>query len=448
MAARLEAAVAALRERPVSACDKGFGCLAPVSAADLAARRPPLLGGAFTMPVLVLHETALRQNVEAMAAYCAAAGVSLAPHGKTPMAPQLMARQLAAGAWGITAATIGQVRTYRSFGVPRILLANELTDRAGIAWLAGELAADPGFDCYVYADSLDGVRLLDSAFEAARPGGPGRRLPVLVELGFPGGRTGCRTVRQAVAVAEAVAAAGSLELAGAAGYEGGLGHDCEPASLAAVAGFCRELLGLGELIAARADGARAGGAGSPGGAGELILSAGGSAYFDVVTAELTAGGPSSGRRVVLRSGAYVAHDHGHYANLAPGGTGRAGPALVPALELWAQVLSRSEPGLALLCAGRRDVSFDQGLPVPLQIRRQDGEQVGHRAEAAGTVAGMRITRLDDQHAYLSVPPDAALAPGDLVALGISHPCTTFDKWRVIPVVDDEYRVVDAVHTFF
>jgi D-serine deaminase-like pyridoxal phosphate-dependent protein len=154
---------------------------------------------------------------------------------------------------------------------------------------------------------------------------------------------------------------------------------------------------------------------------------------------------------VLRSGAYVAHDHGLYASVAPGGTGRPGPALAPALELWAQVLSRPEPGLALLCAGRRDVSFDQGLPVPLQIRRQDGEQAGDRAGAAGgagTVAGMRVTRLDDQHAYLSVPPDAALAPGDLVALGISHPCTTFDKWRVIPVVDDEYRVVDAVHTFF
>ena len=61
---------------------------------------------------------------------------------------------------------------------------------------------------------------------------------------------------------------------------------------------------------------------------------------------------------------------------------------------------------------------------------------------------MRVQGLDDQHAYLSVPPDCGLAPGDLVCLGISHPCTAFDKWRVIPVIDDEYRVVDAVHTFF
>ena len=38
--------------------------------------------------------------------------------------------------------------------------------------------------------------------------------------------------------------------------------------------------------------------------------------------------------------------------------------------------------------------------------------------------------------------------GDLVGLGISHPCTTFDKWQVVYVVDDDYAIVDAVKTFF
>jgi len=261
-----------------------------------------------------------------------------------------------------------------------------------------------------------------------------------VELGFPGGRTGCRTLRQAVAVAEAVAAAGSLRLAGASGYEGGLGEDRDPATLNAVAGFCRDLRRLGDLLRGTADGQRGGHSGGPRG---LILSAGGSAYFDVVVSELTAAG--AGHRVVLRSGAYVAHDHGMYAALAPHGPDASRqapppPALRPALELWAQVLSRPEPDLALLCAGRRDVSFDHGLPVPLRIRRAGGTPAEPR--------GMQVTRLDDQHAYLSLPANAGLAPGDLVCLGISHPCTTFDKWRVIPVADDEDRVVDVVHTFF
>jgi D-serine dehydratase len=429
---RFAAAVTALRYRQIDACHKGFGLPGPVTAAGLARERPALFGGGFIMPLLVLRETALRHNIEAMAAYCAAAGVDLAPHGKTTMAPQIFARQLAAGAWAVTAATAGHVRAYRAFGVPRILLANELVDPAGAAWLAAELAADPGFDCYVYADSLAGVRLLESAAQGA---GLRRPLPVLVELGQPGGRTGCRAVAEAVTVARSVAASGSLRLAGAAGYEGSVGHDATPGTLAAVAGFCRDLRRLGARLDGLADGPE-----------PLVLTAGGSSFFDIVVAELTApadGAPARRPRVVLRSGAYVTHDHGLYAGLTPGGpgqAGRTGPALVPAFELWAHVLSRPEPGLAVLGAGRRDVAFDAGFPVPLRVRSQGG-----RLTAAG---GMSVTRLDDQHAYLNVPGGAGPAPGDLVCLGISHPCTTFDKWRVIPVADDGDRVVDAIHTFF
>jgi D-serine deaminase-like pyridoxal phosphate-dependent protein len=359
-----------------------------------------------------------------MARWCARAGVLLAPHGKTTMAPQLFGRQLAAGAWGITAATISQVQVYRSFGVDRILIANELTDRAGIAWLAAELTADPGWECFAYADSLAGVRLLDDALTAY---GANRPLHVLVELGFPGGRTGCRSVADALDVAAAVSEADALTLAGASGYEGGIGHDGEPPTLTAVAGYCRRLRALGESLA--------------GSLTAPIVSAGGSSYFDVVARELTAGRSPDDDvpLVVVRSGCYLTHDHGEYAAIGPDSR-HLGPDLRPAIELWAPVLSCPEPGLALACAGRRDVSFDMGMPVPLRLRRLDG--------TIEPASGLTATRLDDQHAYISVPPSAGLTPGDLICFGISHPCTTFDKWRVIPVVDDEYRVVDAVHTFF
>ena len=98
------------------------------------------------------------------------------------MSPELAARQLASGAWGITVATIGQLRAYRAFGFPRLLMANELVDEAGIAWLAGELAADPGFSAYCYVDSADGVAILDRILtehpagpQAPGPGGDRRR---------------------------------------------------------------------------------------------------------------------------------------------------------------------------------------------------------------------------------------------------------------------------------
>ncbi|HYB18543.1 MAG TPA: alanine racemase [Streptosporangiaceae bacterium] len=441
----LEERLRALRERPIEPVEKGFGSLAAggtLSAAALAAARPPLHAAGFTYPLLTLRETALRHNIAAMAGYCARAGVALAPHGKTAMSPELAARQLRHGAWGITVATIGQMQTYRAFGFPRLLLANELVDRAGIAWLAAELAADPGFEAYCYVDSLDGVQILDRALERHRFKGPGRPLPVLVELGHDGGRTGCRTDEQALAVAKAANAAGTLTVAGVAGFEGTIGGDTQAQTIGRVASFCRRLRGMAAALA-EAGPAQAGPAGP-------IVTAGGSAYFDVVTRELAGGhaghldhvGGTAAWQVVLRSGAYLTYDHGFYGTVSPGGRGAPGaPALRPALELWAQVLSRPEPGLALLGAGRRDAGFDKGLPVPVRVLRSDGGR-------ETSVAGWRITELNDQHAYLRVDPGAALAPGDLVALGISHPCTTLDKWRVLVVVSDQEEVTDAVHAFF
>jgi D-serine deaminase-like pyridoxal phosphate-dependent protein len=143
----------------------------------------------------------LRNNLEAMAAWSARAGVALAPHGKTAMSPELAARQLAHGAWGITVASIGQLATYRAFGFGRLLLANELTDRAGIAWLA----ADPGFEAYCYVDSLDGVAILASALRQHPAGRPPR---VLVEIGHAGGRTG----EQALAGAARAAGTGAVQV--------------------------------------------------------------------------------------------------------------------------------------------------------------------------------------------------------------------------------------------
>jgi D-serine deaminase-like pyridoxal phosphate-dependent protein len=241
-----------------------------------------------------------------------------------------------------------------------------------------------------------------------------------------------------------------------AGYEGGIHRDDPEATLAAVAAFCADLRTLGGLLPGPPAGAAFG----------HILSAGGSSFFDVVWRELSGSGSGSGPgsasgsgpgqaapRVVLRSGAYVTHDHGHYAATGPGSRPEAAspgsapsPVFAPALELWAAVLSVPEPGLAIANAGRRDVSNDQGMPVPLRVRPS-----GPREPGAGEyrdAAGMRVVRLDDQHAYIRIPEPDDLAPGDLVGLGITHPCTTFDKWRVIPVVDDDDRVIDAVHTFF
>ncbi|AUY48607.1 amino acid deaminase [Streptomyces sp. CB01881] len=393
-----------------------------LSARDYLATGPTLAG--LGTPLLTLDAAALGHNVRTMADWCAKAGVALAPHGKTTMAPALWQAQLDAGSHGITLANLPQVRVARAFGVQRILLANTLLDPAGLGWLAAELTADPAFAFVSWVDSAESVRLMD---EALRVAGAERPVEVLVELGGPGGRTGARGVDAAVEVAAAVLRAPTLRLAGIGGYEGALAHDAGADGLATVRGYLRDLAELHRRLAtAYSD------------AAPPLVTAGGSAYFDLVTEELNA---LPDAFVVLRSGAYIAHDDGFYRRISPLVRGAGDAPFRGALHGWAQVVSRPEPQLALLDAGKRDLPFDEGMPEPQLIRGG--------ADLTGTAA--RITALNDQHAFLRDAGD--LAPvGAVLRLGISHPCTAFDKWMLIPVLDDasaaEPKVTGLVRTFF
>jgi D-serine deaminase-like pyridoxal phosphate-dependent protein len=389
-----------------------------------------LTAGDTGTPVAVLREDALRHNAAALQAFCGRNGVELAPHAKTTMSPELIALQLAAGAWGLTVAVPHQASVLLALGVPRILVANEIADPVAIGELVRQAAA-VGTELLCYVDSPAGVRLAQAGVGAG--GGSGGRLSVLVEVGHSGGRTGVRTVPQALQVAADVAASPGLRLAGVAGYEGTVGTDRDDVTLAAVDAFLdlvarvyRELDDAGLL--------------QP---GERVVTAGGSVFFDRVAARL---GPlrERGATVVLRSGCYLSHDDGFYSRVTPGTAQLWGEAaLQPALEVWARVVSRPEPGLALLDAGRRDLSHDLGLPV-VRWRVRDGVRV-----AAG---GLEVTGLADQHTFVRVdpqhPPAADLAVGELVGLGVSHPCTTFDKWRMLFLVDRHDRVTGAARTLF
>src|SRR4029453_11423220 len=165
-------------------------------------------------PVLVLHEKQLRHNIATMAEYCRHHRVELAPHAKTSLSPQLIRRQLDAGAGGATAATAAQVRGLLAIGVPRILLANLLVDPVAIRWIASHVLGEgnTGFSCYV--DSLASVELLER--ECGQAGLTGQ-LDVLVEVGYVGGRTGVRILEECLAVARAVNQSEHLRLIGVAG---------------------------------------------------------------------------------------------------------------------------------------------------------------------------------------------------------------------------------------
>lgn len=410
---------------------KSFPAGPPTPIRAVRARGWNVLGGEFMLPVMVLKDSALRHNGKLMASYCRRHDILLAPHGKTSMAPQLLKMQLDNGAWAVSAATMSQVRVWRAFGVDRVILANELVEPASVRWVAGEIVADPGFEFYCLVDSVAGVRLLESALSDT---GLDRRLQVLLEVGPAGGRTGCRTHEQALEVARTVAGSPRLALAGVEAFEGVIDAESLAGTLEAVDRFLHDM----RALVIELDGA-----GLFGDVPGVIVTAGGSAFPDRVAADL--GGPWQLRmpvRLVLRSGCYLTHDAVHYSHLSPFG-GRipeTGP-LEEALEVWGAVLSLPEPGLAMIGFGKRDVSHDLELPVPRFVKTGAQAPRPLRAEAS-------IFALNDQHAYMKLDMAEDLRVGDLVGCGISHPCTAFDKWRLIPVVDDGYRVLDAVLTYF
>lgn len=392
---------------------------------ELAAQRRNLFTGGFTTPVLALSAERLTHNLELMETYAARHGLSFAPHGKTSMAPQLFHRQLDHGAWGITLAVPHQVRVARTFGIQRVFLANELVDPAALRWIAAELAADPDFRFVCYVDSVRGVELMD----AALTGAGARPLDVVVELGAgEGARTGARTEAECAAVADAVAAAGTLRLVGVAGYEGEV-PQADPERVRAW---------LRRLVALAADFDKAGRFSS---AEEVIVSAGGSAWFDAV-ADVFAEIPelSLPVRKLLRSGAYVSHDDGHYREITPFNRVTEEGALEPAFRLWTQVVSRPSPEEAFVNAGKRDAAYDLGLPFAQVVR---GEGAPERP-----ATGISVTGLSDQHAWLRTAPEADLEVGDWLGLGLSHPCTSFDKWQLIPLAEADGTVVDYIRTFF
>ncbi len=418
---------------------KGLALTQPLQQQDIAQQHWNVLNADTSFPVAVLKQSALQHNLQWMKKFCDTMHVVLAPHGKTTMSPQLFDLQLENGAWGITLATVNQTLIAHRFGVQRVLLANQLISRSDTQAVLALMKADSQFEFFALTDSLEGVQRMAQQVQAS---GLNRPLPLLVELGFAGGRTGCRCQADALAVARAIHQSPYLQLAGIEGYEGLIVGKQRDQDLVAVKAFINDLITLTQQ--ADVEGLFGG--------ENILLSAGGSAYFDLVgrgfeqTLQL-----SRPVTAILRSGCYVTHDHGFYHHLLNEMQTRERVVdvdnLRPALEVWSMVQSRPEPDLAILTMGKRDASYDIDLPFPVRSHRP-----GSTSAPVNLPADCKIEKMNDQHAYLRLPKESAICDtlqvGDLIACGISHPCTTFDKWPLILVVDDQYQVQSAINTFF
>ncbi|WCM48551.1 amino acid deaminase [Pseudomonas sp. WJP1] len=430
-------ALQAIDEQTVDGTTKGLPpALSPMAFGDIGKQGWNVLQEDTAFPVAVLKKSALAGNREWMKAFLRTTGARIAPHVKTTMSPQLFRSQLEDGAWALTAATANQVAVLRAFGVPRILIANQLVGRQNIALIYDELERAQGAELIVIVDS---IATLDALIRGAEGRVPRRKLGVLLEVGAQGGRTGVRDMAVAAELAQRIASSPVVELRGLESYESVFPGLAEEEKLGRIEAMLESMLALAsDFLQA--------GFFAP---GEVVLSSGGSEYFDVVVQRLSQWRAPQGQVVVIRSGCYLAHDHLAYARAFDRLVARTptlatiAPALQGGLEVWGVVQSRPEPDTLIVTVGKRDISFDFEMPI---ARLHYTPALGAAPQPLG--ADYKVTRLNDQHAFVECHADSTVKVGDLIGFGISHPCTTFDKWQVILLVDDHYNVESAIRTFF
>lgn len=384
------------------------------------------------LPAVTIRKSALENNIQWMQAYAERCGISLAPHGKTTMTPAIFKLQIASGAWGIGVGTAYQAKVAIAAGVPNVIMANQLIGRANMA-LVSQLKQQSSASLFCCVDSKSNALQLSEFFSANN-----QTMNVLVELGLPGGRCGCRSADEAENLADYIATLPGLRLAGVEFYEGIIHSHDEQADLVIIHAFLNEVIELTHRLTKKGLFAHC---------NEVLLTGAGSVWYDIVCHQLIEANLPDNLRYVIRPGCYITHDKGVYEQSQNALTARDSLAcsldggLVSALELCAYVQSLPEKGLAIIGFGKRDAAFDAGLPQPTAHYRQ-GEKQPFINNAMVTVDIM------DQHAMVHYPESVQLQVGDIIVFSTSHPCLTFDKWKTLFLVDEEYTILEQMDTYF
>jgi D-serine deaminase-like pyridoxal phosphate-dependent protein len=326
-------------------------------------------------PALLVDLDALDANIAAMAARAASSGVALRPHVKAHKSSAVARRQVAAGAVGISCATLGEAEAMAAAGLPGLLITSPVTSKAMLARLGALLAG--GADVMLVADHPANVAALETV-----AAGAGRKLRLLVDLDVGQRRTGCTSVESAVSLAQAVAAAPHLGFAGIQAYYGHLQQ--VPALADRRAAVAEQAARIRALAAALAAAGLAPGIVSGGGTGTALLDLGERVFTE------------------LQPGSYLFLDS-CYGPLA---FDEAASPFRPSLFVAASIVSANRPGLAICNAGLKALATDSGRPVPV----------------AGAPAGATYRFMGDEHGAIEFAVDAADPPGlgDPIELLTSH----------------------------
>lgn len=335
-------------------------------------------------PALVVDLAKVRANIAEMRARMETVPAELRPHAKIHKSPELARMQLAAGAIGITTATVWEATAMLEAGIDDVLVANQVVGARKEAELARLSTLGR---VIVLVEDTGNAEALSAAAVAA-----GGVIGVLVEIDVGLHRAGARGVEAAAELAELVERLPGLALLGPFGYEGHCMLEPEREERVRKARAANEeLLALADELERR-------------GLATEIVAAGGLGTWDITGA--------NPRVTEIHAGSYVFSDAFH-ANLVPG--------FDPALTVRATIVSR-HGSMAVLDCGRKSIGIDRATPelvgVEGAVRFEHGEHFVHEEHTAVELA------------------DAGLGVGDTVALMPGYAPTTVNFYDCFFVAED------------
>jgi D-serine deaminase-like pyridoxal phosphate-dependent protein len=353
-------------------------------AAAIGQRREELI-----TPALVLDIDAAQRNIDHMASELKQLGAAtIRPHYKTHKSPDLARRQLAAGAAGLSMATVWEAAILAAAGMDDLFVVNTVAHPAKLRVLA-ELAIQ--HRVLVAVDEAENAAALSAAAVTA-----GSTLGIMVEVDTGMDRCGVDDAAACLTLARRVTDLPGLRFEGITGYEGHCSttpdHDLRLERQRTAMSFFTGVAGRLE-----ADGLPC-----------PIRSAGG-----IATWNWTAAYPGL---TEIQAGTYVVMDNFH---------GRMVPGFEHSLTIAATVISR-QSGKVIVDAGSKSVADPADVTM-----------AGH---------DYPVLRFDEEHGIFDAAGGSPLRVGDQVALVPGYSPSTvnaYDAYHVIQrdVVVDIWPII-------
>lgn len=304
-------------------------------------------------PALLVDLNAMESNLQKMARFFAGRSCKLRPHFKNHKSPELARRQVAAGAIGITCATLREAEILVQSGMSSVLIANEIVDECKLNRLA-ELAR--GASVVV---AVDNERVIDDMARIQR--NRKARFDVVVDVNIGLNRCGVPPGEAAVSLVRRAAGA-ELGVRGIMGYDGQ--HQATPPGPqrdTQVRAGCKALADTAAQMER---------AGFP----VSIISTGGTGTFSI-------SGQCPGITDV-QAGSYLLMDTRYMSLGAP---------FCRSITVLATVVSKRNAENAVIDCGVKAISGERGLPI------------------LKDVLGAKIAALHAEHAPLELDPSASPA---------------------------------------